>query len=401
MRADAGVGQKQTVCYTILGGAGQRRLAFGKRCLARVSDMEGDRVKVKRFLVFLVVLSWLAGCGGKPAPTPDLVATQAEVMRAAAATLTAEAPLPTAPPVSTPTAVATLAATEAATETATPVPPTATALPTSVPPTATALPTSVPPTATEPAPPIGPSLGPFAVVDVASDDQLNVRARPGVAYPIVGTIPFSGIGVEVHAGGQEVDGSWWVPVQYGEVTGWANSRYLARQVGWVDEAVAARAAQAVMALKERDLDELAGLVHPAKGVRFSPYTYVRVGPGGDLVFSAAQIPGLLADPTVYHWGVFDGSGEPIDLTFAAYYERFIYDADFARPDAVGLDETVGQGNTINNIAEVYPEGVMVEYHFEGFDPQYAGLDWRSLRLVFEAHGGTWYLVGIVHDEWTI
>ena len=70
-------------------------------------------------------------------------------------------------------------------------------------------------------------------------------------------------------------------------------------------------------------------------------------------------------------------------------------------DEVGFDQTVGQGNTINNIIEVYPEAVVVEYHFEGFDPQYAGMDWRSLRLVFEESGGTWYLVGIVHDEWTI
>jgi hypothetical protein len=352
-----------------------------------VSEMKRDRPNVKQFVVFLLVLSWLAGCGGEPAPTPDLVATQAEVMRAAAATLTAEAPLPTAPPQPTSTV---------------PEPsPTSTALPTPVPPTGTAPPTAVPPTATEPAPPVGPGLGPFAVVDVASDDVLNVRAGPGVAYPVVGTVPFYGIGVEVYAGGQEVDSSWWVPVQYGDVTGWANSHYLAQQVGSIDEAVAARAAQAIMALKDRDMGELADLVHPDKGVRFSPYTYVRAGPGGDLVFSAAQIPGLLADPTVYHWGTFDGSGEPIDLTFAAYYERFVYDADFARPDIVGLDETVGQGNTINNIAGVYPEGITVEYHFEGFDPQYEGLDWRSLRLVFEEYEGTWYLVGIVHDEWTI
>jgi hypothetical protein len=349
--------------------------------------MRGHRSKAKWFLFFLLVMPWLAGCGGEPTPTPDVVATQAEVMRAAAATLTAEAPQPTAPPPPTPTVPEPSA--------------TATALPTAVPPTATALPTPSPPTATEPAPPIGPSLGPFAVVDVASDDQLNVRAGPGVANPVVGTIPFYGIGVEVRAGGQEVDGSWWVPVQHGEVTGWVNSHYLARQVGWVDEAVAARAARAIMALKERDLDALAGLVHPDKGVRFSPYAYVRVGPEGDLVFGAAEIPGLLADPTVYRWGAFDGSGEPIELTFAAYYDRFVYDVDFARPDVVGLDETIGQGNTINNIAEVYPEGVTVEYHFEGFDPQYDGLDWRSLRLVFEARGGTWYLVGIVHDEWTI
>jgi hypothetical protein len=40
-------------------------------------------------------LCLLAACGGEPAPTPDLVATQVAVERAAAATLTAEAPVPT------------------------------------------------------------------------------------------------------------------------------------------------------------------------------------------------------------------------------------------------------------------------------------------------------------------
>ena len=58
-------------------------------------------------------------------------------------------------------------------------------------------------------------------------------------------------------------------------------------------------------------------------------------------------------------------------------------------------------NTINNIAEVYPNAVTIEYHFEGFDPTFAGLDWRSLRLVLEEREDAWYLVGIAHDEWTI
>ena len=66
-----------------------------------------------------------------------------------------------------------------------------------------------------------------------------------------------------------------------------------------------------------------------------------------------------------------------------------------------FQQGIGQGNSINNIAQIYPSAVTVEYHFEGFEEEYAGLDWRSLRLVFEASGGTWYLVGIVHDEWTI
>jgi hypothetical protein len=346
----------------------------------------GRRKQVRRVVMLFFALWLLIGCGPAPTSTPDRVATEVAVMQAAAATLTAAAP-----PASV---TATLSPSPTATATTTP---TLTAALTDTIPVPL---TPPPPTATEPAPPIGPSLGVFAVVDVASDDVLNVRARPGVVHPIVGTIPFYGLDVEVHAGAQEISGSWWVPVQYKSVSGWVNGRYLARQVGWVPEAVAARAAQVVMALKERDMAGLSGLVHPDNGVRFSPYTCVQAAAGGDLVFSTAQIPGLWNDPTIYHWGVYDGSGESIDLTFREYFEWFVYDVEFARPDVAGFDETVGQGNTINNIAEVYPEAVVVEYHFEGFDPQYAGMDWRSLRLVLEESGGKWYLVGIVHDEWT-
>ena len=44
-------------------------------------------------------------------------------------------------------------------------------------------------------------------------------------------------------------------------------------------------------------------------------------------------------------------------------------------------------------------------HFPGFDKKYGGMDWESLRLVFEdatLGGGTeLMLVGIVHAQWTI
>jgi (p)ppGpp synthase/HD superfamily hydrolase len=29
------------------------------------------------------------------------------------------------------------------------------------------------------------------------------------------------------------------------------------------------------------------------------------------------------------------------------------------------------------------------------------MDWRSLRLVFEKKDDIWYIVGIIHDQWTI
>ena len=42
----------------------------------------------------------------------------------------------------------------------------------------------------------------------------------------------------------------------------------------------------------------------------------------------------------------------------------------------------------------------VEYHDPGEDPQYEGMDWRSLRLVMVPDGEDWRLVGVVHAEWT-
>jgi hypothetical protein len=165
-----------------------------------------------------------------------------------------------------------------------------------------------------------------------------------------------------------------------------------------EEIVRAIAEEAVAALRDRDMEALAALAHPSKGVRFSPYTYVR---DEHLVFGSQSVVGLLMDQTRYLWGYYDGSGEPIELTFAHYYEQFVYDQDFAHAEQIAYNEVLGQGNTINNIPEFYPDGVFVEYYFSGFDPQYGGMDWVSLRLVLEQEGGVWYLVGVIHDEWTI
>lgn len=155
---------------------------------------------------------------------------------------------------------------------------------------------------------------------------------------------------------------------------------------------------AMAALAEKDLDGLADLVHPERGVRFSPYAYVQEE---QLVLMPEQLPGLFESDEVHTWGAYDGSGQPIDLTFSDYYDAFVYSADFANADETAVNERLGQGNTVNNIGEFYPGSSFVEYYISGTDPQYDGLDWQSLRLVFMQEGEQWLLVGIVHDEWTI
>lgn len=164
---------------------------------------------------------------------------------------------------------------------------------------------------------------------------------------------------------------------------------------------ALEAATTVMrALKNGNMDTLAAWVHREKGLRFSPYAYVDTTT--DLVFTPDELKGLMSNPKTYVWREYAGSGEPIELTFAEYYKRFVYDADFFDDAQKALNKGLGQGTTVNNINEVYPRDSydFVEYHIAGVDPSVEGMDWRSLRLVFERIGQDHALVGIVHDQWT-
>lgn len=153
------------------------------------------------------------------------------------------------------------------------------------------------------------------------------------------------------------------------------------------------------ALKDRDMQKLSSIVHPDKKLRFSPYTFVDLDQA--LAFSAQELKTLMTSDKVYTWGLYDGSGEPIKLTFREYMDAFVYDRDFLNAEEVGYNRYIGKGNTVNNISSVYPDATMLEYYFSGFDPQYDGLDWESLKLIFEEKDGNWYLVAIIHDEWTI
>jgi len=152
-------------------------------------------------------------------------------------------------------------------------------------------------------------------------------------------------------------------------------------------------------IKTEDYAALSGWVHPTLGVRFSPYFYVNAN--SDIVMTPNDIANIASDTSVYNWGAYDGTGDPIDLTFADYYDRFIYDQDYANPEVIGNNNAIQVGNMLDNHDDVYPNGDFVEFHFSGFDPQFSGMDWRSLRLVFVEDGGQLYLVGLVHGEWTI
>lgn len=152
-------------------------------------------------------------------------------------------------------------------------------------------------------------------------------------------------------------------------------------------------------LQQQNWAALAAYVHPEQGVTFTPYSTVE--PESNLTFSADQIKNLSQDQTIYTWGFEDGRGDPIQMTILQYYERYVYDKDYTQAPEIGVDRIITGGNALENLAEAYPGCRFVDFCFPSADPVNDGLDWSSLKLVFQPGEEHWYLVGIVHGEWTI
>jgi len=158
------------------------------------------------------------------------------------------------------------------------------------------------------------------------------------------------------------------------------------------------AAEILPLLQSRDFAALAPFIHPELGVRISPYGYVNVDT--DLVFTREEVAAFGSDQQVYLWGVQAGSGMDIELTVSEYWERYVTRETPAQEWGLLLDPSRKASNTIDNFAEVYPDGHYVEYFQPGTE-EYGYLDWRSLRLGFQQSGdGAYYLAAIIHDEWT-
>lgn len=153
------------------------------------------------------------------------------------------------------------------------------------------------------------------------------------------------------------------------------------------------------AIKKKEYQSIARYVHPQLGLRFSPYATVDLN--NDAIFQAVELIKIMKDDTKLFWGNYDGTGDPIDLSAKDYFAQFVYDADFLKAEKVMINRSSAQGNSINNINSVYRGCEYVENYFSGFDKKYDGMDWRALRLVFQKEGDRYYLVGIVHDQWTI
>lgn len=150
-------------------------------------------------------------------------------------------------------------------------------------------------------------------------------------------------------------------------------------------------------LQAQNFENVAASASRSQGITFCPYSGGCIDHGG-VSFDREQLRNFMDDPHEYLWGYADGSGFPINLTPAEYYDEFLMDAPYEVKESYG--RTV-QYPTRDFIRQLYPKGIVVEFYYPGTE-QYDGMDWQSLNMVFERNRrGEWVLVAIINDRWTI
>lgn len=153
----------------------------------------------------------------------------------------------------------------------------------------------------------------------------------------------------------------------------------------------------LLALKNKNYKAFSDFIHPESGIRFSMYAFVN--PTEDKHFSKADFQKYQPMRTIFTWGSRDGSGEIYKATINKYIADWVFKKDFTKSE-YALNTFTGGGNSLNNLKEIYPGRNFTENYIPGSEKN-GGMDWNSLRFVFEEFQGKYYIIAVINDEWTI
>ncbi|HET9590671.1 MAG TPA: SH3 domain-containing protein, partial [Anaerolineales bacterium] len=236
--------------------------------------------------------------------------------------------------------------------------------------------------------------GPYAVVRVALNDVLNIRAGAGIGHPVVGSFPPNALNVMRTGPVQMVDGSTWVEVQRPDGgTGWVNSFYLTEFIPHdafcADPRIPALIEQLKGSMNQSNGDTFASLASPAHGidVRLSAYQPA-------INFSPDRARNAFASTEVYNWGT-GPSAEPDFGTFT----------QIIQPKLLEVLNAPNRETYCDDLTKVFPLENPWPYpnirFYNLYKPGTPGteLDFRTWLIGFEYINNQPYVYGMVNIIW--
>ncbi len=248
-------------------------------------------------------------------------------------------------------------------------------------------------------PPVSRAL-PYAVVLVDRDSALNLRSAPSLSAPALALLPYDARDLKPTGNRREADGQTWVEIESDFGHGWASAAFLTRQVSTDvvcgDARVKALVETFVQAVQKKDGVALAALVSPVHGltVRHEWWNPAQT-------FSAQQVRTLFQDQTAYDWGIQDGSGMPLQGSFAEFILPRLEEVVSADFETVcnSLENGVATGGTAGLVRWPYPNMPFIALYRPA--PADSELDWRTWALGIVWDNGRPYLAALIQYHWEI
>ncbi len=236
-------------------------------------------------------------------------------------------------------------------------------------------------------------IGPYAVINVASNDVLNIRSGAGVSQPIIGYFASDARDVMRTGPTASVDGAAWVEVRRNDgLTGWVNSYYLTeyvtREAFCTDSRVLPLIEKLKQSMNQSNGSLLSQIVSPVHGVNMHLWAY---GPG--INFTPTAAANIYTSGTVYNWG-----GGPSGIPDTGTFNNAV------KPKYLEALNAPNMETYCDNLTKVYPLSIPWPYpniRFYNLYKPASGqvFDFRTLLVGIEYINGQPYLYGMVTIIW--
>jgi len=114
----------------------------------------------------------------------------------------------------------------------------------------------------------------------------------------------------------------------------------------------------IKSLKFKNFNLLSEYVHPTKGIRFSPYSYIL---SSDMILKQSDIKKINNNHKKFDWGMKSSNMEQINLTFDNYFDRYVYNFDFANANQIIFQNITDSLDRVDNIKSFYANSYIMEY----------------------------------------
>jgi hypothetical protein len=128
-------------------------------------------------------------------------------------------------------------------------------------------------------------------------------------------------------------------------------------------------------------------------IRFVPHSFLS---NTDLKLAKQEILEKWVKTDIFHWGTFEGSGFPIDLSIKEYFENFIT-LNPNTPNRIAINKRIIELDGSDNVYREYANETVVDI-VENYD---SPNEWQGVKVVFHYNEGAWRIICLVFSRYEI